>query len=152
LIVRNNPRKAFFVPRRTAQGVHGSITFFDDRGQRVSEKDMPIRWDGAPEPLKYDVRNGQVEILPDPKLVRVSRFIDIYPDEKESLSPAVKIEGEDKAYGWTSESYFEEWRHPDFELPEGDYVARVSLKCGDQLVEEDFRFSNPTEFTNFDLS
>ncbi len=150
LTVKNNPRKVCFVPRQTASAVHGSITFKNNNGKKITGA-MPIRWDGAPEPIRYVVVNGQVQHLPDPRLIRVSKFIDIYPDEMESLALAIKIQGDNVAYGWTSASYFHNWRHIDFELPEGDYIACVSVKCGDDTIVQDIRFSNPKTFTGFDL-
>ena len=113
---------------------------------------MPIKWDGTPEPIKFEVVEGAIVTIADPQLIRISRFIDIPPDEKESLAIAVRIYDEKTAYGWTSESYFKGWCHPDFELPIGKYIAKVRLTTGDSIFEDEFQFNNLYKFQNFDLS
>jgi|GEM_PF-6270010 len=151
LNVANKPWKLPFVPRQTAVAVHGTITFLDLSRNPITNP-MPIRWDGAPEPIKYEIANNQVHSLPDPRLARVSRFIDIYPDEQESLAIAIKILGDNDAFGWTSESYFRNWRHQDFQIGQGDYIAKINLKTGDSVFFAEFKFTNPSTFTEFDLT
>jgi len=149
--IKNVPKKVPFVTRQTAFSVHGTISFITTDGKQVG-KTMPIRWDGAPEPIKYEVSDGKVFTIPDPRLVRISRFMDVPPDENESLAIAVRIHDEKNAYGWTSESYFNKWRHDDFLLPPGKYIARVRLTTGDSIFESEFPFNNLGEFETFDLS
>jgi hypothetical protein len=112
---------------------------------------MPIRWDGNPEPLIPEVIEKDVIYLPDARLMRLSRFVDIPPDESEGLAIAVRIDGESDAFGWTGESYFHGWYHPDYRLPKGEYIARVSLTTGDGVFKKDFRFTNPDALSSFDL-
>jgi len=150
LTVLNNPRKAPFVTRQTAQAAHGTIEFLDAYRSSLSGR-MPIRWDAAPEPVKYEAVGRRAILLPDPRLVRISRFIDIFPDERESLAVAIRIFGDYEAYGWTSESYFRDWRHPDFSLPLGALIARVRLAVGDTVVQKDVPFNNPGQFEEFDI-
>ena len=112
---------------------------------------MPIRWDGAPEPLKAEVVDNKVVHLPDHRLLRVSQYMDIPPDETESLAVAIRIQGDADAFGWTSASYFHDWRHPDFRLPPGKYTARLLLASGDRTFQKDFPFVNSADFESFDL-
>ena len=151
LTVTNSPRRAPLVSRQTAVNSHGTILFLDESGKRIGNV-MPIRWDGAPEAIKPEVVGGKIVYLPDARLLRVSRFIDIPPDETESLAVAVRIQGDNEAFGWTSESYFHQWRHPDFRLPYGRYIAQVALTAGDAIVRTDVPFNNPPEFECFDLA
>jgi hypothetical protein len=148
--VKNEPRRVPFVPRQTAMGVHGSIEFLDNAKNSICGK-MPIRWDGTPEPLKYEIVNGEVVTLADLRLLRVSKFIDIYPDEQESLGIAIRLEGEDNAFVWTTDSYFHSWRHPDFTISQGDFYSRVTVKAGSESFIRDVPFINPGEFEDFDL-
>jgi len=150
LSVSNKPRRLPLVPRQTALSVHGTITFLDSKRNPITGA-MPIRWDGTPEPIKYEVVNNQVRTLPDPRLLRVSRFIDIYPDEHETLAIAVRILGDQDAFGWTSESYFQNWRHQDYRISQGEYIAIINLKSGDSVFNAEFAFTNPSAFTDFDL-
>src|SRR6266511_2339698 len=76
--VKNLPTRAPFLTRQTAFSVHGTISFFTLDGIQIG-KTMPIRWDGAPEPIKYEVFEGKIITVPDPRLVRISRFMDIPP-------------------------------------------------------------------------
>lgn len=149
--VKNNPMIVPLVTRQTAFSVHGTISFIKSDGQQIG-KAMPIRWDGAPEPIKYEVVNERIVPIPDPRLVRISRYMDIPPNEKESLAIAVRIYDDKIAYGWTSENYFKNWRNDDFALPLGEYVAYVKLTTGDTNFEDKFSFSNLDAFETFDLS
>lgn len=112
---------------------------------------MPIRWDGNPEPLNPEVVNNKIKFLPDSRLMRLSRYIDIPPDESEGLAIAVRIDSDTDAYGWTGESYLHNWRHPEYRLPVGEYVARINLTTGDSVFKQDLRFTNPEGFESFDL-
>jgi len=151
LKVKNEPRKGFlFVTEQTAFSCHGTITFLTADYKQLGNP-MPIRWDGNPEPLNPKIVNNEIKYLVDNRLMRLSRYIDIPPFEPESLAIAVRIEGDPNAYGWTGESYKYNWRHPDYKLPAGEYVARISLTTGDRVFKQDFRFKNPEQFESFDL-
>lgn len=150
LNVKNVPKRVPFVPRQTAYSCHGTITFFTPDSKQVG-KTMSIRWDGAPEPIKAEVVDNKIVHLPDSRLIRLSRYIDIPPGETESLAAAVRIHDESHAFGWTSKSYFHNWQHPDYSLPTGRYIARVKIVSGDRMFQKDFPFVNPGEFERFDL-
>lgn len=152
LQVKNNPKRVPLVTRQTAYSVHGTVTFIrKSDGSQIGQV-MPIRWDGAPEPIRYEISNGQLLPIPDPTLVRISRYINIPPDEQESFTIAVRIYGEEIAYGWTSESYFHKWRHNDYKLPIGEYVVKIRLTTGDATFREEFSLTNFDKFETFDLS
>jgi hypothetical protein len=149
--VKNSPRKAPFVTRQTAYSVHGTISFITQNGEQIGGA-LPIRWDGAPEPIKYEVSNGNIIQLPETSLIRVSRFMDIPPDEKETFSFAVRILNEKSAYGWNSESYFKEsWHYEEYELPLGTYIAKIQLKTGGMIFEKEFQINNFDAFESFTL-
>lgn len=151
LKVRNNPRKMPFVPRQTAYECHGTVTFLTKNMKEVCGP-MPFKWDGTPEPVKKELSEGDKRVyLFDNRLVRVCRYINIPPDEIESLAVAVRFIGEQDAFGWTPESYAKYWRHENYQLPTGEYIARVKIKSSDTVAEEDFIFINPINFDNFDL-
>jgi hypothetical protein len=149
--VVNKPRRVPFVTRQTAYSCHGTITFLTPSLQSIGNP-MPIKWDGTAEPLNPEIVNNQIVNLLDQRLLRFSRYIDIPPDEKETLAVAVRIHGDTLAFGWTGESYAHDWRHPDFKFPPGNYVARVTITTGDSKTQKDFAFENPDRFEAFDLS
>ena len=149
--VKNEPRKKWwFVTRQTAFSCHGTITFLTSDYQQIGNP-MPIRWDGNPEPLIPEVIEREIKFLPDFRLMRLSRFIDIPPDESEGLAIAVRINGDMNAYGWTDESYLHNWHHPQYQLLAGEYIARISITTGDSVFKQDFRFTNAEKFEDFDL-
>jgi hypothetical protein len=151
LVVKNEPRKRWwFVIRQTAFSCHGTITFLTSNNKQIGNP-MPIRWDGNPEPLIPEIVKKEIKFLPDFRLIRLSRFIDIPADESESLAIAVRINDDLNAYGWTGESYLHNWRHPEYQLPTGEYIARISLTTGDSVFKQDFRFTNTEQFEFFDF-
>jgi hypothetical protein len=151
--VANNPIKVPFIPRQTASSVHGTISFIKNPNGKQIGKSMDIRWDGAPEPVNYQMAEGKLLPVknPDPRLMRVSKFMDIPPDETETMTIAVRMYNERMAYGWTSESYSLDWRHEDFALPLGEYTARIKLIAGNYSIEDEFHFANLEDFESFDF-
>ncbi|MFH1866435.1 MAG: hypothetical protein ABIK85_11195 [Candidatus Eisenbacteria bacterium] len=142
LEVRNAPRRAPLVRRQTATAAHGRVIFMDAAYREVSGP-LHIRWDGKAECIKYLVVGDHVEQRFDPSLVRQGRYIDIPPDEGATLAIAFRFDDETEAFGWSNESYAHPgWRNPDFRLPPGEYVARVTLVSGDSVTTQDLRFSN----------
>jgi len=151
LNVTNKPKKRIpLVTRQTASSCHGTISFLT-LDKKQAGKAMPIRWDGNPEPIIPEIIDNKIVYLPDPRLIRLSRYIEIPPDETESLAVAIRIHGDANTYGWTSESYFHNWRHPEYELLPGEYIVRVCITSGDNIFRKDFQFTNPETFDAFDL-
>jgi hypothetical protein len=112
---------------------------------------MQIRWADSPEPIKREILNNEMVTLPEHNLIRLSRYIDIPPDESEICDLAIRFFGEDTAYGWNTDSYFKNMRHPDFQISQGDFFARVTLNTGDSKFESLISFANPEEFENFEI-
>lgn len=150
LNVTNKPKKLWFIPRQTAYSCHGTITFLDNQSNQIGPP-MPIKWDGTVEPIKPEIVNTEIRYLVDNNLLRYTRYIDIPPDETESLAFAVRLDNEDVAFGWTGESYQHNWRHPVYKLLQGNYTARVKISSGDNQVQKDFMFKNTAKFDEFDL-
>ena len=139
------------VPKKTAFACHGNITFLtDDRVE--TGKNIQFKWDGTPEPIKPEILNGKIVYLPDNRLIRFTRYIDIPPGEEESLAIAFRIEGDSEAYSWSYLNYqHPDWRHPGSILPLGNYIARITISSGDTIEKKDFPFVNPKNFVEFDL-
>ena len=150
VIVENKPRKVPFVPRQTAMACHGTITFTSLSSKPVGNT-ISIKWDGTPEPLKPEIIDDEIKHLLDNRLIRTCGYIDIPPDEEESLAMAIRIQVDSEAYGWTAASYGNDWRYPNSTLPLGTYIAQVKIFTGDDPFQEKFRFENPSNFEGFDL-
>ena len=151
LKVKNSPRKFPFVTKQTANACHGNIIFLTEKYGQTG-KSIQFKWDGTPEPIKQEILNNQVVYLPDRRLIRATRFIDIAPDEEESLAIAFRIQGDSDAYGWSFLNYqILDWRYPESILPLGNYIARITITSGDTVVKKDFPFTNPENFEEFDL-
>ena len=148
--IKNVPRKLPFVPRQTASSCHGTIVFLDTQKKAISNP-MQIRWVDSPEPIKKEILNNQIINLPEPNLIRLSRYIVIPPDESELCDLAIRFFNENTAYGWCTDSYFKNMRHSDYTLNRGSYFAKVSILTGDSKFEAIIPFSNPPDYKNFNL-
>lgn len=148
--IKNDPRKLPFVPRQTASSCHGTIIFLDAEKKAFS-KPMQIRWADSPEPIKKEILNNEIINLPEHNLVRLSKYIDIPPDEAELSDLAIRFFNENIAYGWCTDSYFKNMRHSDYTFNKGSYFAKVSILTGDLKFEAIIPFSNPPDYEKFDL-
>ena len=150
--IKNIPLKRWFVNRQTAVSCHGNIVFLDADKKPIS-KPMQVRWADSPEPIKHLVLNGKIITVPEYNLVRLSKYIDIPPDESELCDLAIRFVNEDDAYGWCTDSYFKNSRHPDYKLNCGSFFAKITIFTGDSTFEFPLvPFSNPAIFEKFDLS
>jgi len=151
ITVVNSPRHYKLVPRRTAYACHGWVDFLNMEGRQVVPR-MPIRWNGAPEPLKPVLTDGDLALLYDPSLLRSGGYIDIPPDRSATISPALRLEKPNAAFGWTTESYAHGWEHPTYALSFGQYRVRVTVQTEDHSVTEEFLLTNPEDFDGFTLA
>lgn len=151
LKVKNDPRSILFVPKQTAYACHGDIEFLTDKHEPTNIS-VQFKWDGTPEPVKAEILGEKVVYLPDNRLIRTTRFIDIAPGEEETLAIAFRNKDDVNAYGWSYLNYqTPDWRYPGCALPTGNFIARITIKSGDIVVKEDFPFANPENFNDFDL-
>lgn len=149
--VLNEPRKNWpFVSRQTAYACTGTITFLSISKQPLTNP-MHIRWQSSPEPLRYEIVDEKIITVAEPRLLRISRFIDIAPDAGEIMDVAVRISDESCAYGWNSDSYFNKWRNPDYKLQAGRYIVRVELHTGDQRFVNHFVLNNVNGVSEFEI-
>jgi hypothetical protein len=154
LKVTNKPRKPFLVHRQTATSCTGTIMFYTTDREKVINNPMSIKWDGTPEPIIPILKSDDTfAYLTDPRLLPGARFINIAPDDEAGFAIAVRVKGNSNAYGWTPESYSNEyWKIPKYELPPGEYIVHVRIS-GDNVksIEKEFHFINPKSFKKFDL-
>ena len=147
LRVHNRPLPALvrWMSRAPALQCHGVVTFHDMTGQDIFGRSMPIRWSDAPEPVTPQVTVGGTHVLiHDPARIAAIERQDIYPGESERMDLVARFDQDADCYGWTNAGYFSnpKWRNPDWKLPQGNFLARVSIvTAGEQCVEV-FRIIN----------
>lgn len=151
LSVLNKPLKNFpFVSRNTAFSCHGSISFFDQNRKPLF--DMAIRWSNNTQPIKPEINNDRVVLLADPSLVRISTYIDICPDESETLDVCFRIPNEKDANGWNSDNYFSNnSKIPNRTLLTGKYIILVKIKHNDGSIQREFSLNNPDNIAEYRL-
>lgn len=132
------PRWARWMSRNAAIQCHGTITFHHLDGQNVFGRAMPLRWSGSPEPIAMRLVAGDKHIfIADPARFTLTPRIDVYPGEAERLDVASRFDNEDECYGWSNESYFSDpaWRNPDWKLPSGRYLVKVTaISAGEKCI------------------
>ena len=73
---------------------------------------------------------------------RLALSIETPPHDVPANSPreAACFTGEPECYGWNNESYFNNWRTPDWKLDRGTYLVRVVIaSSGSKFVGETHR-------------
>lgn len=144
------------VPKWLAGVYHGEpaltcrawITFHHLDGQRVFDRDMVARWSGSDEP-KVEIINtdkGQVA-----RLIGVQNSFDIPPGEPTDIDVVFRAKSDDDCYGWNNESYLYNWRHPDWHLEKGRYIAKIRVKTGGREYLNAFLIANDVGYVDFRL-
>ena len=143
-----------WMSRSAALQSHGSISFHHLDGQNVFGRSMPIRWSGSPEPvpIHLQIDNTRVLIADPARLSLISRM-DVYPGEKQRLDVSAKFDDEKECYGWSNESYFSDpaWRNPDWKIPYGRYLVKVTVISSGEKVSGIYRLINDVAQLDFRL-
>lgn len=107
------------------------------------------RWSETPDPppIQHTKVDGGVVA----RLVSPQNTVDIPPGEYSNLDIVNKIEGEEDCFGWNNESYINNWRHPEWKLAQGKYLAKVRVKTGGREFNSIFVIRNDLEFDDFCL-
>jgi hypothetical protein len=145
LINKSLPRVFRWLQRNAALQCHGTIEFYHLDGQNVFGRSMPIRWSGSPEPVPMLISiDRQTLMLSDPARFTLAPRIDVYPGESERLDVAAKFDDEQECYGWSNESYFSNpvWRNPNWRLPAGRYLVKVTVVSAGEKFSRIFRLVN----------
>lgn len=135
--VRNapSPRWLPFASRDTAVGCRVSARFYR-QGEPITLP-IPCRWSDRPEPIRNELVDpgtlgappGPPLLLgiPDPTLVPASQVYDLPAGGRwEEVAVAVLRDGQ--VHGWGAESYFYDWRNPDWRLDRGVYDVDVRVE------------------------
>jgi hypothetical protein len=158
LKLRNEPLPAGarWMQRAAALQCRGQITFHHlNDGQDVFGRAMPVRWVSSPEPIPNQILNldGAPQfVIRDFGRTTTESRIDVYPGEEELLDVAIRFDGESDCYGWNNDSYFYNWRNPNWKLTKWRYLVEVVITSSGQKCVDVFRLVNDvTLLTDFRL-
>jgi len=148
------PRWSRWWSREAADACHGSMTFHDLDGRNLFGRSMSARWSGAPEPtfVQYSPSQGPTVVV-DPSRAAVGSRVDVHPGDSQRLDVAARFDSEADCYGWNNESYFSNpvWRNPDWRLPPGRYLVRITVRGAGESSTELFRLTNDGPVQDFRL-
>jgi hypothetical protein len=159
--------KAFWGPRwltrAPALQCRATVTFHHLDGQNIFGRAMEGRWSSSvqPGPLEGEGQITRPDGEPDhikmriidPMRLTLKSRIDVYPGEREILDIAVRLDDDERCYGWNNETYFGNtpWRNPKWQLERGRYLVRVTVVSSGQTCVGTFRLINDVARTDFRL-
>ncbi len=120
-----------------------SVTFNHLDGHSVFGRTLSARWDNTPEPqpLIGHTDQGDVAIMP-----YVHETYDIPPGEYTTIALVYRAKGEAECYGWNNESYLYGFKHPEWKLEKGRYIAEVSIRTRGRTFVSRFMIFNDVEY------
>jgi hypothetical protein len=138
--------------RSAAMHCKGTITFHHLDGQNVFGRAMEIRWSNTLEPVSMYFNLGN-KTIPIGNSTTVIRDIHVYPGEAELLDVAARFDNDSECYGWSNASYFSNplWRNPDWKLPQGRYLVKLSISSAGEKCTGVFRLINDVPRQDFRL-
>jgi hypothetical protein len=147
------PRYLRWLGRNAAMYCGGHVEFYHlDNGAPVFSKPMPIRWAGSDEPLSVQLSpNGQVTQLFDVTKYSAAFHRNCFPGCRELIDVAVRFDSDDECFGWCNDSYLKGWRNPDWKLPKGRYLVRVTVLSAGEKAEDVFQLENSVGRQHFRL-
>ena len=139
------------------------ITFYHLEGHRVYDREMNARWAATPEPQiqvlalerttapPQSVEEAKMEQRAFVRLLDVRETYDIPAGESTNIDVVMRLREKEMAYGWCNESYLYDWKHPDWELRQGRYLARVRVITGGREFSDAFLVVNDVPYADFRL-
>ena len=124
------------------------VSFHHLDGHQIFEKEMTARWTETPEPELQQFKVDEKVVV---RVTNVQNTVDIPSGESTQIDVVSRIDGDDECYGWNNQSYLHNWRHPDWKLDKGRYIARVRVKFSGREFTEAFMIVNDVGFEDFRL-
>jgi len=152
--VTNRPmtRSLSWLGRSAAYQATGDIQFYHlDDGAPVFARAMPIRWSGSDEPVSYQLVNGEIQHIFDPAKYNAAFRRDCFPGLPELVDVAARFDSDEDCFGWSNESYLKGWRNPEFKLPKGRYLVRITIRSSGDNVSGVFKLENSVGVEHFRL-
>jgi len=155
IVVTNKPVSKLFpwLVRSAAYQCTGDIQFHDpDDGAPLLSRAMPVRWADSDEPFSYQaLPGGGVKEVFDPAKYNAGFRRDCFPGTPELVDVAARFDSDDDCYGWSNESYLKGWRNPEFKLPKGRYLVKVTIRSSGEPISDVFKLENSLARQNFRL-
>ncbi|SRR6266852_3104281 len=155
--VTNKPMPKLFswLGRSAAYQCTGDIQFHHpDDGAPLFSRAMPVRWAGSDEPFSYQALPGAaVAQVFDPAKYNAAFRRDCFPGTPELVDVAARFDNDDDCYGWSNESYLPQkgWRNPEFKLPKGRYLVKVTIRSSGEQICGVFKLENSVAREHFRL-
>lgn len=121
VLVRNKPMPLIlrWLPRETAENCRAILKFKKNKGEN-NILTINGRWSSTPEIPHLPQDNRLLKTLyPDP--------VTILCDKEEFLDVIAKCDGDEEAYAWNNEAYFENWRPSKHKLEKGNYEVDIFI-------------------------
>lgn len=125
------------------------ITFHHLDGQKVFDREMIARWSSSEEPkvVVISIDNEQAK-----RLIGGHDYIDIPPGEHFDLDIVFRSKNDNDCYGWSNESYLYDWKHPEWRLEKGRYIAKIKVKTGGREYINAFLIANDVRYEDLRLA
>jgi hypothetical protein len=152
---RPMPNLLRWLGRSAAYHCTGDIEFHHlNDGAPVFSRAMPLRWAGSEEPLSSQVMpDGQVVQYFDIAKYNAAFRRDCFPGAPELVDVAGRFDNDDDCHGWSNESYLpgKGWRNPEFKLPKGRYLVKVTIRSSGDKTSGVFKLENSVAREHFRL-
>jgi hypothetical protein len=135
-------RRGAWLLRNVATGCTVDVEIISRRDhQRIS---FAGRWSANPEPWTFAAGDRVIAQIFDPTKIASTRVFDLPPSTQgSSLAVAIKVDGQEDAYGFASESYgWPQLRNPAWTLSHATYDVRVVARAGGLEAKQDFVLRN----------
>lgn len=131
-----------------ALACRGWITFHHIDGQRVFDRQMVARWSSSEEPKVEIINTDKGQAV---KLTGGQDYFDIPPGEFSDIDIVFRAKTDNDCFGWSNESYLHKWKHPEWLLEKGRYIAKIRVKTGGREYINAFLIANDVRFEDFRL-
>jgi hypothetical protein len=139
------PRWLRWMSRSPASSCRATIEFLSEDGADVFTRPMAARWSASPQPVPLQFRLGDaVAQILDVNRLNMTSVIDVPPGESESMGVVGRFDDDSDCFGWSNESYFSNppWRNPDWKLPIGRKLVRVTVRASGEKCSACFTLIN----------
>lgn len=146
-LVNDPPSHRLFrwLARNAATRCTGKASFHHLDGQDIFGRSMQIRWASSPQPKFTHVPNAN------PIPVYYPIAIDVHPGHAEGLGIVAHFDDEDECYGWNNDSWIHGGRNPNWKLPPGRYLVKVTIVSDGEKTSGLFRLINDVPQQDFRL-
>jgi hypothetical protein len=156
VVLHNAPMNRMFkwMLREAAQQCFGAVSFHHLDGQSVFGRSMQARWSGSPEPIatRFSIDGKEVAFVDGFRFTQLGKM-DVFPGSGEKMDIAARFDNEAECYGWSNQNYFSDpvWRSPDWRLPAGRYLVKVTVVSSGEKLSKLFRLVNDVGRNDFRL-